>query len=383
MSLYVYGKDSDGWSRLHSDRDKYAVEFDSYENIQRQFCSRIELEVAGMTKFLDTPAVKDYLNRYGVVYKGGYIIESDKWDPKEQFVTYLHYVLQMSCLLLSIHSRSSKEIVGVLHTPGLFELKYILPVLEKMDIYVKVSFRNYNFWLIEVAKAGIEIFIEDVSVKDMDSRMLSGYLIDRKCEKTYLDRSTDAEYFMEDYADRIFTPYEMTYEEYIRKCMRNYIMKSNDVWIDMEKWTKDFEGSFKENTGMSPSDIWVIVNGRNDFDGSYRRYPIHYLYEMENGLKYIRENSVKNPDLDIIFYYAFFDDRRFAHEKQQWISTRDAKRVMILVLDCDEVCDVTEYWERVAFVAKYDKSTQIIEICDKEKGIYEFHKLLQNSIDLE
>lgn len=95
MSLYVYGKDSDGWRRLHSDRDKYAVEFDSYENIQKQFCSRIELEVAGMTKFLDTSVVKDYLNRYGVVYKGGYIIESDKWDPKEQFVTYLHYVLQM------------------------------------------------------------------------------------------------------------------------------------------------------------------------------------------------------------------------------------------------------------------------------------------------
>ena len=64
------------------------------------------------------------------------------------------------------------------------------------------------------------------------------------------DRSTDAEYFREDYVDRIFTPYEMTYEEYIRKYMRNYIMKSNDVCIDMEKWTKDFEGSFKENTGM-------------------------------------------------------------------------------------------------------------------------------------
>lgn len=38
---------------------------------------------------------------------------------------------------------------------------------------------------------------------------------------------------------------------------------------------------------------------------------------------------------------------------------------------------IMEYWKYVAFVAKYDLEENVMEICDKNKGIYDFHNILQ------
>lgn len=60
-----------------------------------------------------------------------------------------------------------------------------------------------------------------------------------------------------------------------------------------------------------------------------------------------------------------------------------AEKVFAIVLNCDEICDVRKYWERVAFVAKYDKADGVLEICDVSRGVQEFHELLQQSEDLD
>lgn len=40
------------------------------------------------------------------------------------------------------------------------------------------------------------------------------------------------------------------------------------------------------------------------------------------------------------------------------------------------------HWEHICFLAKYDRETNILEICEQNKAVIEFHELLQASKDL-
>ena len=137
--------------------------------------------------FFDFPSVKEFLNDNGIEYKGGYLLECDEWIPKVQFITHLHYILQMSCILLYSYDsyvaynhdyNKNYTVVGVLLEPGLFELKYILPVLKKMDIYVVVNrgLSGTDFWLMDAVEAGIEVFVYGVSVSGKNRKELMDYL---------------------------------------------------------------------------------------------------------------------------------------------------------------------------------------------------------------
>ena len=77
-----------------------------------------------------------------------------------------------------IVANKNYTVVGVLLEPGLFELKYILPVLKKMDIYVVVNrgLSGADFWLMDAVEAGIEVFVYGVSVSGKNRKELMDYL---------------------------------------------------------------------------------------------------------------------------------------------------------------------------------------------------------------
>ena len=359
MALFIFDKTSNCMDTIHSKIDWNTVRyFSSYAQIQKEYCTCIEVEVDDEIPFFENPDVKKYLNDNGVEYLGNYLLYSEKWCPSKQFVTHLHYILQMSCIMLY-----APENIYVIEKQSLVEYKYLLPVLKKMDVYLILDDFMDMTSFIEMADGGIELVINGKSTKDMEKRELLSYLIKLEYENSNLNREVDAKYFPADFErTEIFKPYQTSYKEYI---------------IANERENLD------RNTNWDlPSDITVIVNGKNEFSGIFRRYPVHYLYEIDGEWKYIHNNSIKYPSLMELFDEIFFSSERFDFDYQKFIEVSKSKKVFVMVLDCNEVCNVKEYWKYVAFVAKYDKELKVIEICDQAKGILEFHKLLQKSTDL-
>ena len=190
MSLFVCKEKDAGLSDIMFGKEKRVLYFSSYQDIQNEFCTSLEMNVYHQDEealFFDFPSVKEFLNDNGIEYKGGYLLECDEWIPKVQFVTHLHYILQMSCILLYSYDayvaynhdyNKNYTVVGVLLEPGLFELKYILPVLKKMDIYVVVNcgLSGTDFWLMDAVEAGIEVFVYGVSVSGKNRKELMDYL---------------------------------------------------------------------------------------------------------------------------------------------------------------------------------------------------------------
>lgn len=190
MSLFVCKENDAGLSDIMFGKEKRVFYFSSYQDIQNEFCTSLEMNVYHQDEevlFFDFPSVKEFLNVNGIEYKGGYLLECDEWIPKVQFITHLHYILQMSCILIYSYDsyvaynhdyNKNYTVVGVLLEPGLFELKYILPVLKKMDIYVVVNrgLSGTDFWLMDAVEAGIEVFVYGVSVSGKNRKELMDYL---------------------------------------------------------------------------------------------------------------------------------------------------------------------------------------------------------------
>ncbi len=366
MALIVYDKRSKWNEAIHKNGNIPTKFFRSKEEVQREYCNCIEHEVTSDFEipFFENSNVKEYLESFGVKYKGNYILDSDDWGDGcgkgERFVTHLYYTLQMGCIMLY-----EPDYRYVIKNDSLFELKYLLPILKKMDVYVILDDMSnllieYGDYLDDFVGMGLELIANGKSISGTSEGKQISCLIDMEYEYKLLTREVDLEYFPRNFAEtRIFTPYKTTYEEYVYKTtVQSQYMK------------------------RKIKDITVVVNGRNKFDGTWRRYPIHYLYEFNGEWKYIEDNSVKYPDMTELFEDIFLNTERFDWKAQKNIDVSNAGKLLVLVLDCDELCDAVKYWKHVAFVAKYDKETKTIEICDMSKGILEFHELLQKSTDL-
>ena len=79
---------------------------------------------------------------------------------------------------------------------------------------------------------------------------------------------------------------------------------------------------------------------------------------------------------EVLFAVEPFDSGR-----QCRIDVSDATKIFCMVLDYG-VSDVRRYWEHICFIAKYDIPEKLVEICDINSGVREFHRLLQQSSDL-
>ena len=127
----------------------------------------------------------------------------------------------------------------------------------------------------------------------------------------------------------------------------------------------------------------VMINGKSEFTGCFRKYPIHYLFYLEGEWRYVSDLSCKNPSFADVISEAALEPNPFDYKKQCTVDVTKATKIFSLILNCNEVCDVSRYWEHVCFLVKYDRETNVLEICDKNSALIEFHELLQASKDFE
>lgn len=340
--------------------------------VQYEFCRNIEGEKLFEIPFLENEEITEYFNNVGIRYKGNYVLESNDWGngrKGEQFVTHLYYSLQLSCLMLFY-----PNVAYVLVNARLYELKYMLPVLRKRDIFIQLDTYMSVQWLIKTVKAGIEVQIAGKSSKDMSENEMDEFLWELEEHASWLNREVDAQVFPEDYKERYIRKQEkkeMSVLEYIRKKYPG---------DDIDSLISSYEYVLEEVPVLA--DIRLKVNGENFFDEKYRRYPIHYLFLIDGKWKYINENSVKWPNFMELFYDALLTPKVYDVNVEKEADVTRAVKVFAMILNCDEICDVSRYWENVALLLKYDKKKKEVEICDQATGILEFHELLQQSVDL-
>ena len=329
--------------------------YDSPRDVQEEFCRVMEWGEA--EAFFQNPEVKGYLEDFGVHYKGNYTLESKDWD-EEKFMTFLNYPLQLACLAL--YEMRANIVVGKWCDYDL--AKWLLPVLKKRDIYVRGDYGDCVCYA-DVAEKGVEVRIAGRSSKEMSGKEFRWFLTDLERRVHYLSRELDAEVFPEDYREKyLFEPTQTTLADYLRDC-----------------------GAPDEDVARAP-DVRVLVNGKNNFTNTFRKYPIYGLFYMEGEWRYANWMSVKYPTLAELLEDAVFCDEVMDMNgdilRQGRTDVSAAEKVFALVLDCDEICDARRYWETVAFVAKYDRADGVLEICDINRGVLEFHELLQQSGDL-
>ncbi len=328
--------------------------FGSRQDVQEQFCQIMEWDHA--EDFFQDPEIKAYLESHGIRYRGNYMLESDDWEwGGEKFVTFLNYPLQLACLAL--YDRELPVIVKA--GRGCYDPTYLISVLKKRDVYLLAESCGDCFY--EERKGGVEVRVAGRSSAEMSDLEFSSFLLAWNRRWKYLTREVDAEVFPEDYRENyLFAPTQAALADYLR----GY-------------------GEAEEDAACAP-DIRVLVNGKNNFDGTWRKYPIHALFLIEGKWRYAASLSVKNPTLGELLEDAVFCDEvmDMNGDGRGQTDVSAAEKVFALILDCDEICDVRKYWERVACVVKYDKAGGVLEICDIAGGVLEFHELLQQSGDL-
>lgn len=379
---------------MYEDYDEIAhvknkIFFSTREGVQHEYCKVLENELSiGTPLLFENPDVKEYLANYNISYKGNYILHSDDWgalssDRCDQFVTFIYYSLQLSCLALYF-----KKCNIVIENANLVELKYLLPVLKKKDIYLNLKVNSYTkvYFCIEVVRKGVELRIAGKSSNEMSIKELERFLLhlfDDSTEPTELTRELDAKVFNKEYLD-LFEPSSMLLADYA-ELLGGENIRDYQYLIDQEDYqylTDQEDYQYLIETSERFKETRVDINGRNNFTGCYRRYPIHFLFHIDGEWKYIHNNSCKNPSCISLLSEAVLEPEPFDFNKQCHVDVSGADKVFVLVLDCDETCDVSKYWEHVCFLAKYDKESNVLEICDKDWGLLEFHELLQQSTDL-
>ncbi|MBO5371527.1 MAG: hypothetical protein J6A75_02290 [Lachnospiraceae bacterium] len=150
---------------------------DSGKEIQYEYCFAIEFENQDKRPFLTNPDIKEYLEKIGIHYKGNYIFEGDDWGNsywgREQFVTAINHTIQFGCLAL--HNRHKEILMKGMYY---FEARYMIPVLEKRDIYLLLQSKDYHRVgeLEDVLESGIEVRIAGKSSKYFEENMFLDFL---------------------------------------------------------------------------------------------------------------------------------------------------------------------------------------------------------------
>ena len=335
------------------------IHLNNSADIQQKFCSCLEYNDDNGVSFFGEPCIKEYLDSIGIVYGGDYRVGSRIWYDTEaptdelewHFVTFLSYWVQAAILMLYYD-----KCVIVCETTAALDRKFSPYALKQREVYFVCDGIEY-YWLQDYVKAGVDVYLHGGYLNGISDKELFDLLVNKECEISFLTRELDAEVFPEAFGEDEFTAYSTSMLDFAKKSGANY-----------------FEG-------MLPDDITMLVNSNTFVSRVFRRYPLHQLFEYEGQWYYRVENSVKYPECEEMLGEISFwlDDAGI--EKSHIV--RNAARVLTLVLDCDEVCDVRKYWESVGFVSIYDRENRTLEICEKTKGIKMFHELFQKSVDLE
>lgn len=361
---------------------------DCYE-IQKAFCDCIEWEQkendwrrreteseeeSGF-RFLESKEIQDYLESYGVKYVGNFLLESiwnsrgDERSKEEaeimksrEFVTWLNYPLQLACIALS-----TNNLIYIDEDAAIFlDVEYLKPVVEKRDLICKVNGRDIDF-IIEFVKAGCDVIMNHESIterfKNRDGSELWLYL-ENQFPK-YITRELDSKVLDENMIKSFtaFTPRKVLLSE-----------------LEEESPGSEYYLFLEEHPEIAKT--VYIENAKPVFSG-FRRPPLYLLWLIDGDWYFLHENSFKYPTYIDLVLQAAFSPVEFAWRYDDLIDTASVEKVFALVLDVDEVCDASKYWESIAFYLKYDRRKNEIEICEKNSAIIEFHNLLQKSRDFE
>lgn len=361
---------------------------DCYE-IQKAFCDRIEWEQKENDwrrretepeeepefRFLESKEIQDYLGSYGVKYVGNFLLEST-WDSRgderskeetetmksREFVTWLNYPLQLACIALS-----TDNLIYIDESATIFlDARYLKPVVKKRDLICKVNARDIDL-IIEFVKAGCDVIMNHESVterfKNRDESELWSYLENRFPK--YITRELDSKVLDENMIKSFaaFTPRRILLSE-----------------LEKEYPGSEYPCFLEEHPEIAKA--VYIENAKPVFSG-FRRPPLYLLWLIDGDWYFLHKNSFKYPTYVDLVLQAAFSPEEFACRYDDPIDAASVEKVFALVLDVDEICDASKYWESIAFYLKYDRRKNEIEICEKNSAIIEFHNLLQESRDFE
>ena len=129
---------------------------------------------------------------------------------------------------------------------------------------------------VDACRKGIEVIINERSSKEFETPEEFEYYVEELIWNTkYLTRELDARVFYPE-EHKVFEPYETTLEEYLNTLNEN-------------GKSKEYLQSRRED-----AEYRVVVNGKNFFNGNYRRYPIYQLLLIDGEWKFLSYNSIKN-----------------------------------------------------------------------------------------
>ena len=371
-------------SVYHKYEGEKFIDFGSEESIMDQFCHLIEEEQSAQTglliPFLKNKEVLDYLKVFDIEYVGNFLVRR-KENKTTEFVTVLNYTLQLACIALAM-----KPSVYVTGCSQVMDAEYLKPILKKRNIYWKVDWLDaYNIW--NFIEMGCDVIIDDESVTDKyNNREWSDKIhFLNEYFPGYISRELDEKVFDENKVKKNFEPAR----ELFTNRFNGYILGG---YCSIEEFLKEYHAL---------GNAIYMENSNPNFDGCYRRHPIYMLWLIAGKWYFQRVLSCVWPNyLEILLETAFSPEelacdiendsnyKRFDGVKDlDWVFTDGSfdtsvvEKVFALVLNTDEICDAMEYWKYIAFYMKYDRHSNVIEICEKNSAMIEFHRALQESVD--
>lgn len=268
--------------------------------------------------------------------------------------------------------------------------EYLKPVLEKKDIYWKVDQSDYGI-IESFVEAGIDVVLDGESITGKFDKMLKddtmAYIdIEDVCFPKYITRELDARVFDESKVRETFQPKSKDFLKWIEENAKYAALEEITEWYPAVK------------------NILYVENDNPDFWDCCRRPPIYLLWKIAGKWYFRRTLPPNNPSYICMLLHTAFSPEELAYDIKKgymnWELTEAAKQelkgvmrdgifhaeaveeVFALVLNADETCDAMHYWKQIAFYLKYDRAKGVIEICEKNTAMLEFHRTLQQSIDL-
>lgn len=323
------------------------IYFEDANGIQAKFCSIMEYTSDSNSKeFFENPSIKKYLDFLKMEYDGNYKLGTKRWNSFEydsdevewKFVTYLAFWIQAAMIMLW-----NKSSTFISKTTAALDLTYSPYVLKERDLYVIGEELYDAFSITEYVEAGVTVWVDGLCSDDYEPDEFLDLLVDKEYYYKYISKDLDSKVFPKDFKGD-FLPYTTTLKD---------LLENNDDEIP---------------------DIKVYVNSEIPEFGNHRRYPLNRILECDDKSYFESENSCKWPETwvmlgEVSYYLDDMDEQKI----------KEASRIITLVLDCDEYCNASHYWEKVAMVTIYDRNAKTLEICKKNDGIKLFHELLQKS----
>lgn len=356
-----------------------------------------------------------------------------KNKSKERYVTCLNYPLQLACLALYYQEvlpesrivltdrcgRSDESAMRDRYI-GAFDPVFSAPMLMKRDVYLYMTkFYRPGFWLnnlLDLMDNGCEIVLEGVSSKrfDDDREQYEDFIFNVEYAYTQFSKELDKEYY-----PQIPVSHKIPFETSLREYVFPRGEDGEPLYDTMDE--EAFEGVLRVHPEYARTK--VVVNGDNTRDArvnysSDEKYVTVIRLSRENGKwKYYETNAIKYPTAfeillwAVLDYSAYFDhsmdddmmnewndeetgdgegndvvrnegewtEEGQNDEEQKETEQSEEDLIFAMVLDGEGGCEAREYWKHVSFFAKYDKTQNQIEICEKNHALMEFHEILQQA----